>query len=368
MKILILILPIIFVNIGFSQQAFIVKDSLVNYGINIIEGNDFDNARVCRQELDNQIIEFYPEDITEYNTKNGRHYFSRELTIKNLKQKLFLEKLIDGKTDLYYLKLNRGKVFYIQNECNVLTEIPKIDKLTGTTVYQDLLDQFCKDKNAVKNVKYRKKSLELLIERQNSGIIKPFPFIKYGICLGGTGIKYNIESQFETLIEFQTKLDGNFFFGFFADFPLFLTSFSFHPELYYTKNAFSEITVNYNIETDYLFKYSSLNVPLMFRYTIPSNHFRPFLEVGLSYTRVLNYNQSIYKFSTSGDIVNIYDQSYKTIMVPNQYSLSSGIGIEYHLSIKYFIFLETRYIKQLNINTNNYAHKIEYQLNAGFNF
>jgi hypothetical protein len=350
-----------------AQYTFIANDSVFTFDIKIIENNDFNNGRVCMVELNNKIINYSPYEISEYQFKNGRHFISQEINVNNLKQKLFLEKLTSGNYNLYYLKLHKGKKFFIQKNNEVLIELNKSDSSYVNDSYKKILNQLDTRNEFVDFVHYKKSHLKLYIERLNSGTQKPFPYFKYGPLFGISIEKCFIFSESNSTDRIATDYDANFVIGVYGDIPISLTSFTFHPEFYYTANKHSAFKKIYNSETTYLFRYESLNFPIIFRYTLPTKVLRPFINIGFEYVRLFNYKHFIYKTITNDNEILIYDQSNKLTMSLNQILILGGIGFEYHFTNKHFIFFETRYANQIITDKKSYAKKNEIQLNFGFN-
>jgi len=78
-------------------------------------------GRVCKfKNTDISIIDYSPNDILEYRFINGKYYVSRELN----GSKVFLEYLIHGKINIYYIRNKDGDLYYLDKEDVKLSKVP----------------------------------------------------------------------------------------------------------------------------------------------------------------------------------------------------------------------------------------------------
>lgn len=78
-------------------------------------------SNICKfKNANNTIIEYYPNDIKAFRFTNSKYYVSREIEGKTK----FLEYLIKGKVNIYYLRDVKGDHYYLDKEDVPLTEIP----------------------------------------------------------------------------------------------------------------------------------------------------------------------------------------------------------------------------------------------------
>jgi hypothetical protein len=105
--ILIFFIHVYFVKAGQSdkQQGYIITlqdDTIYGY----IQNNGYiRNSKMCvfSRNIDSIGKEFMPGDIHSYKFTEGKYYFSKTVDIDSISSKVFLEYLIDGKVDIYYL-------------------------------------------------------------------------------------------------------------------------------------------------------------------------------------------------------------------------------------------------------------------------
>ncbi|MDH5597548.1 MAG: hypothetical protein OEY34_00400 [Cyclobacteriaceae bacterium] len=103
------------------QPGYIIKDSGDTlYGL-IDYRNDVLMNSVCKfKDSENTITEYTPHEINSFRIIESSYYTSREVNGR----RYFLEYLIKGKVNIYYMKDEYGNHFYIDKEGEILSEIP----------------------------------------------------------------------------------------------------------------------------------------------------------------------------------------------------------------------------------------------------
>ncbi len=83
--------------------------------------SDLVMSRLCKfRDKDNAIKDYSPSDITSFRFIDSKYYVSREIN----NRKAFLEYLIKGKVNVYYMRDDIGDHYYLEKEDVKLTEIP----------------------------------------------------------------------------------------------------------------------------------------------------------------------------------------------------------------------------------------------------
>lgn len=76
---------------------------------------------LCKfKDVDNTIREYSPDDIVAFRFLDSKYYVTREINNK----KSFIEYLIKGKINIYYMRDENGDHYYLDKEDIQLTEIP----------------------------------------------------------------------------------------------------------------------------------------------------------------------------------------------------------------------------------------------------
>lgn len=90
---------------------------------------DFLMSRLCKFKSKNDtIIDYSPDDIAAYRFIDSKYYVPREIEGKNV----FLEYLIKGKANIYYMRDINGDHYYIDKEDMDLMEIPYDESIIYT--------------------------------------------------------------------------------------------------------------------------------------------------------------------------------------------------------------------------------------------
>lgn len=77
-------------------------------------------SSLCKfKDIDNTIIEYFPNDIEAFRFFDSKYYVTKEINNK----KVFMECLINGEINIYYIRDDNGDHYFIEKEDVELTEI-----------------------------------------------------------------------------------------------------------------------------------------------------------------------------------------------------------------------------------------------------
>lgn len=76
------------------------------------------NAQICefRTGNDAEASEYLPGEIQAYRFTNGKYYFTMDVEEDGVKKQVFVEYLVNGMADLYYLREQNSEQYYIRKE------------------------------------------------------------------------------------------------------------------------------------------------------------------------------------------------------------------------------------------------------------
>ena len=145
------------------RSGFIIKDFEDTIYGSIDYRGDLLMSNLCKfKGLDNIIHEYSPNDIIAYRFTDSKYYVSKEIN----GSKVFLEYLIKGKINIYYMRDDTGDHYYLDKEDVQLTEIPyeegirhieNKNVLYQSTKHIGILNYYTKDapelQNEVKTIK-----------------------------------------------------------------------------------------------------------------------------------------------------------------------------------------------------------------------
>ena len=365
-----IILVLIFPLLSFGQSDYCVIDSTLN-GINLIDGGALINSRLCQVKKGKEIIAYSPYEVMEYGFKEGRVYISKEIQIADSSKRVFLERLHNDETTLYYYRGMGLKTFFIEKDSTLFVELPKQDN--AKEPYSELLLNLTDDcpnvSAACKLVRYNKRSLSKIITRYNKCELKPFPHFKYGFLVGYEFSNLvPVDKQNKDLEYFEYNYDSDFSIGLFVDNPILVSDFSVYAALLFSKHGYSYNHPSATGDFDLIMNISTLSVPLLIRYTLPTNNLRPYLNTGPIYSYNIKNESYLYKSTISDNIIEIKNSIEGSIIPTHEFGYTMGCGLEVDLDFKRAVFLEIRYSKQFGISENLSGNNSMINISTGINF
>jgi opacity protein-like surface antigen len=369
--VLILFFP--FTLIGQSNY-YKTDTSIYIGGENVINAGERLNSKICRIKKANKEIDLPPTNIYEYGFENGQVYVAKYILVDDSMQKVFLERLVKGKISLYFYRGDIGKMFFIEKDSSKLIEIPKRIEQIEKYKFQNVISPYIADCDKVTDilslVSYTKNSLVQFIKIYNNCESKPFICIRYGLVVGFNESKLILNRHknggYAQLLDL--KYTGNYSLGGFIDFPLFSSNFSLHTDIYLSHQLYSLSAKTNNSSIDFIGKNTTVNLPVLLRYTMPTTKIRPYFNAGINFTKNFQSDYSLYKTDIYSNIIEINKVNEEPLIEANLVGFSVGAGLEYRLNIRNSLFLETRYCMQYGADNLGIFNNATIQILAGFNF
>jgi len=375
-----IILFLVFCVLPFSfygQNSYIQTDSLYSTGNKIIDNSDYLNSQYISEETNKGIIKYTPDKVKEYGFDDGRVYVSKSIFIAGAKSKVFLLRLVKGKLTLYEYKGKEFTAFYWETDSTSFFELPKYHRDRHEINFRNDLEYITSDcKNVsseIKRVSYTANSLSEFVRNYNECKLKPLASFRYGIILGfGLNKLENSSFQLNSLSNINFNYQGDLIPGLFIDYPIQRTDISIQTDLFFTKNGYSYNT-NYtekdmlNKNTLFVVNTTSINIPVLIRYTFQYMHASPFLNAGIIYTLNIKNSTALYTSTIYPTYIESSEMNTTPLISKNQLGYSAGGGFEFHLNNSHSVFIELRYTKLYSIPTEYMMNKSEFQLIAGLN-
>lgn len=367
-----LIIVLFSFNSTFSQKGYFADDTLRTIGVNIIDGGNILNSKICRVKIRDTIVSFTPYEIIEYGISKEKIYQAKDVFINDSNKRVFLEILVKGDATLYYYQDENYETFFFGKDSVTLIEIPRKkdnDKSYYKSVLRDITSDCSGVNDAINLVKYRREPVSLLINRFNDCGDKPFPFFKFGIFGGYEFSKLAKSSLINpTLLEhFDYHSDGFFTVGLFADFPVMPTNFSLHIELYHSSHKFSETGTVGNEVYDLTANQNAVKMPVLLRYSLNKRKTIPFINAGGIAGFNYRAENAIYITNSKNNKITIDKLENISVISQFQYGFSAGMGIEQKINYKNALFFELRLNKLFGQSKNTLANN-ELLLITGINF
>lgn len=326
---------------------------------------------------------YHPGEIDAYRFINeGKYYVSRTVEIDSIEKKVFLEYLVQGMMNLYYLPDGNGYYFF-ENKDGSLDAITKkpdeiIDnsKLKVDNRYKGMLAYVFRD------------CPPLSVESSDAGFDRKsmIDYTKsYHDQMCSSGEKCIIfENDYKKKF---TKFDFSFFSGFefneikllqiYDIYPPKMISFSpvigaglniSSPRFMKSLNFIFDVTLSKIVGAcdfthSYYVTFSQFNFSAIksnmcggLEYIYHKGKIRPAINAGISYSHLYNIKSTIRNNS----------QAYTNLILPPKYStgIKTGLGVDYQLKGNQYIIVRILYLKHFE----NYDMNNTYQLKLGYKF
>jgi len=377
-----------------NRSGYIItksNDTIKGYILNVNIGQ----FTKCLFQKDSHMkpVEYSPEDIIAYRFDNGGKFFvSKEVPSGTGKTTLFLEYLIKGKANLYFMRDNTEH-YYIQKENELLIELtePKMiaadfggevyshpQKYTGrlkyilsdcpavfpeidaVKLYPDQLIRLAKDYHnqvcdSAKCIIYERKLHPVKI---NLGVFAGVSYNDFKFntanftdkrAVGFAGCVVEIENLFFSLerITLNTGLAAQY-----------LTTYTFNTDNYISQNVvFMKKQVS-----DMNMKAFTIKIPVMINYIFTQTRLRPYLGGGITNMFFLTQNKDIY--------ITDYNEYYGQPVPLYHLGIVGTAGLKYKLKDAHSVFAEFSYEKIQNMNMNEILrmHNKTISFRAGYLF
>ena len=322
-----------------AQSGYVEFDSITYSGVKIIDQGKRLNALSCQwQKSKNNLVQLTPYEVKSYNFGNEK-YVARDIEINGKEGRFFLEEMVSGKLTLYFIKYE-GKHFFIEKDRAFFIGIPK-NKENEKSAYKAQLKGITEDcpevADAANFVGYNKRSLMRFIERYEKCVSRPFPHFRYGIKAGFEWSKFIDPPQ--SLERFNIKYSGAFSLGLFMDTPILVSDFSFNLGINYSRHGYSYNNLTRDADYDFVANLSSLKMPVLVRYSLPTNKYRFFVQSGGIVEYHFNKDAHLYKSTINGNIITI-DRTMALKIDDVRFGFSIGVGFEKKVTSRNSLFLE----------------------------
>jgi len=384
------------------RKGFIVthdNDTIRGY---VEYGNARTNTYACFFKTDSLAtpVKYSPQELKEINIDDSRHYVSKEVQINGIPQKLFLEYLLKGSLNLYFLIDRRNAKYYFIEKEGVMYELSNEQRLK----YIDGKRYRVNSKKYIGVLKCLVKESPTAFSKVESTDFDHKSFIQivrdyhHDICDSKDCIIYTREQKRLNDVKWQFKVGISFNYSFSKTettndimysgirvsndpggyyVPELISSnlgyefgedkfvsnhnysypglyfnispnsrTSFQVEFWYNKNQF------HNNQS--IIENKSISIPFIIkREFLYHKKLRPFIDFGLSYSYYFNPKLTElsleYKYPVENDIaINMSSESifFKTyeyqLMNNHRFGLIFGCGLSYDLNIKHGLQLEVR--------------------------
>jgi hypothetical protein len=337
------------VQFGFSQKKsdFIETDSSFTSAIDLVPGSSKENAQFVRKKSAYNEVRYYPHQLSRYGFKNGTVYVSKSISVSGQTKQVFLEKLQTGNLNLYYYTEKGIKTFFLERDSTVFFEIKNSDDFRQI-IAQNTSD-FSWEAGQIQLLRYNKNSLSKIVSFYNKGQNRPLPFRRFGILAGyqQTSLHRAAGRYIRFLDDIELTPVSSVALGLFADFPIEMTDLSFNIGLNFSRSSFSYDSRTLAADVDVDVSHTAVSIPLLFRYTMRTLTWRPFVNAGAIYSYHLS-NESRFNVSSSGSNPNPLENGLQSPLIADaMVGYSAGLGLQRNLTYRKIVGLEVRYSRMV---------------------
>jgi hypothetical protein len=369
-------------NLCFGQKDFkpgyiITNDLDTVYGLINLKSN-YLNGRSCEFKSEKFSVSetLNPLQIKGYKIENSKFYISREITSNNKQQHVFLEYLLDGIVDLFYLKELIGEYFFIEKE-GVLYELSNEEKvvLVGnynyfikSNQYKGILITLFQDSpettNEIKNTDFGYKQLIALTKDYHNYVCEDQECIDY---TKSTKTRIVVEPNAGTSFSwmgYSTSEDYAFnlspYGGINIRFMPFRSHYAwnFATGLNFSPNDISGNFTNslFNCTFEISTKYTMLRIPLTVEYNFPAKKIQPY--VSISYNNIFLLNREYEVLYVYSESPNATPFPYASDLRAYQFGLTFDLGIRYILTDSFYVYLKNEL--EFRKSVQNLGHALDY--------
>ena len=267
------------------RPGFIIKESGDTLYGQIDYRGDVLMSSICKFQGADTIINVYsPNDIIAYRFIDSKYYVSREIKSK----KVFLEYLIKGEINIYYLRDDIGDHYYLDKEGIQLTEIPYEEGIKHvddknvsykSKTHIAILNYYMQDATDFQSRiasmgKPEHESLIKLAEDYHNEVCKDReciiyekkqPFLKVNLEFAGGVVNFWHVENINDRFYFQGGIIGHLWM------PRTNEKLYFRTGLLYSRLEFSGVKSNY------------FKIPCQLEYIYPKGNIRPSFAYGLNF-------------------------------------------------------------------------------------
>lgn len=361
---------------AFSQSDF--RDGyIITVGHDTVYGkidyrSIFRNRKLCRFRGENGLTEYTPAQLDGYRFINDRYYSS------GIIQGVFVEVLVTGRLSLY----RDGYDFYIQKEADSLVCLESKERretIVDRGVEKVVLNKDLRWKGILAELTSDCRDIYSILSKIDLTEKDLTEFaIEYNLCSGSgfqefkgkkKWIKIDFGANAGLSVSRMNVAGKSYSFNYLDDnyytvnpvcgLDLIFTSSRINERialktgLYYSSSSFHSLVVfdklGYKEYNDSYFKFSSLTIPLMIRYTFPINVFSFYFNAGVDFRAWVKADSEGSTESVSGNVVEISERPPISF-----FSHPSGVlgGIGVLRSFNHFsVGLDLKYDRSFRLNS-----------------
>ncbi len=347
------------------------------------------NSRQCtfKASADAAQVNYTPEEIKGYQYTNGKYYVARTIPEFRDSSRVFLEYLVEGIADLFYIRESDKDRYFIQKPGKGLIELTIEEKelmLNGKKViktnnaYKGVLRYTFSDDmklfDKIDKTSLSPKDLVKITKEYHNDVCNDYSCIDYTKDLS-SNFSYGPEAgviiswmTMQTSSDYDRNIRPVYGIRFSVNPPFLSKNWSLETGISNSGNDFDRIyntdLANGNIyfeNIDYRIKisYDALRIPLLIKYTLPFKKVKPFLICGTDGTLLLSKTFEAYRYYNYGT------EFFKSLPVESrltnlQLGLIGATGINFSLNERSTMDIRLAYERRAP--GSNFRNLMDYQV------
>ena len=342
-----------FSQTDFRPGYYITLENDTVYGLIDYRG-EIRNSRFCEYKKDrnSESKRITPEEIKAYKFFNDKYYISKIIDYKDQKTPVFLEILVDGISDLYFMRDTERDMYFIEKEDGTLYKLVRkistnYEEGKGTTIkesfeYIGLLKLAFVDcwdiQPQLDNAMLSHKSLIDITETYHDYMCddekcivyeKILPAVKFQLSpVIGYGITtLNIKEGFYSKFEYDACISPIFGIHLNVLLPRTNEKISFETEIIFKDESFYG---TYNNYYELFVKMKKVEPSVGIKYNFPKGKVRPTLSAGGFGAYLLNTDTKTVVVVDNVETIRENDEVYVPL-IHSYYGLYFQLGLNYHI-------------------------------------
>ncbi len=328
----------------YAQDSYFATDSSVFSGVSILNGGFENGKRIIRVSTTDRVFKFTAEDIKEYGMTDGTVFVSKEIELWGKNQMVFLELLFNGKHKLYQYTEGKYPRFFIEKENEFFTELVEENKKYRIQL-NTIFNGYPQISGNVKLLKFKKKYLIKLLENLNKNLNRPVPHTKIGLSAilnqPSLNVPDDIKNKYLSGLSFERN--KTFGLGVYIETPIEMSNLTLKVGLNYQNSSLSGNKQKDSIETDIVVNLSSVDVPIMLRYTIPKFRWMPFFNLGGNFMHNIKTSNDFFVSERKENTIIIKKIEDLKVINRSMVGFFLGTGVQYQLNYRCYISSEIQY-------------------------
>lgn len=291
--------------------------------------------------------ERYDKDsILEFGYDQGKRWIKKEILVNNSNVLQFLEVIEDGFYQLLFSKTLNN--FYLDTDMLTELQFQTAQDNTFREQLTKLVDHCPNTMATLSNLKYKKASLQFLVENANHSKCSIIPVESMGVSVGIGEAAMNLsEAQVNNLIFYGIKLSGTSYEAtVFHEAPIWgIKHISIIEKLTYNRTTYTGSKLDNNQHSDIRMDVNALQLAVSPRFILPFIKLRPYLEAGVAMSYWFKTTDELLRADftgNNGELITLSEYKNTIDLSPLFYGYDIGTGIYYFYKTNRYLSLGVR--------------------------